>query len=629
MEEMFKKFCRYYVVGDDEKILEELKEETGDNFKEYQKKAIKYVKNLRRKANKLGFDTDFESFCNCLEKYINIKDDLSDEEKKNYLKVLVSLSYIHEIDLREELERYVTIKEVNIDYDDELEDEEIVENSDIELERDYFKKICLHTLNGDKESLNDLREEILSNNIDLKKMEQKAIGFVKEIRELTKRLGFGVRKEDLYKMVDEYNKQKKNMNNGQKAVYLKILMYLSSIYEVNLRELLSSANNESSNENDSFFDCLSNPLENGELLKRLLEQRYNNGSFQVEDIVLSSDLMIKDSDDYDYNLLQVHLVFRLMEIFLEKFNNYEYDELKTEFVNLVSEEDIQYLNEIKEDTLYNIVLDMKKGEVSRYICKKYKFSENVYKFIYLCIMEVANLKQDSVGRISMFRSVKKKNNLGIFINGSELEILEFICEYIVKCVNRGLSYELKGVTDDSRVVLYSSVDTIESRLSIIEEISQERRDIVENFGTPLHMTGRIEDSFYGIAGIDKNIKYEEYINEILEVAYYRTIGKLVLAKVSKEEDKDIISNFISLLDVTFSDSKLASNYLYGNVEFGSIKDLINQYIPYVINSISIYMEDDGRNSEFSLEFKKSIRYVANVINGKNKKDSSNIILNLI
>jgi len=54
------------------KILEELKEETGDNFKEYQKKAIKYVKNLRRKANKLGFDTDFESFCNCLEKYINI-----------------------------------------------------------------------------------------------------------------------------------------------------------------------------------------------------------------------------------------------------------------------------------------------------------------------------------------------------------------------------------------------------------------------------------------------------------------------------------------------------------------------------------------------------------------------------
>lgn len=80
MEETFRKFCVFYAAEKDEKYLEELKQEAKENTEEYQK-ALKFVKNLKYKAKKLGYNIDFESFCNLLEEYISKKDDLEDKEK--------------------------------------------------------------------------------------------------------------------------------------------------------------------------------------------------------------------------------------------------------------------------------------------------------------------------------------------------------------------------------------------------------------------------------------------------------------------------------------------------------------------------------------------------------------------
>lgn len=248
--------------------------------------------------------------------------------------------------------------------------------------------------------------------------------------------------------------------------------------------------------------------------------------------------------------------------------------------------------------------------------------------MYLCIMEVADLKQEYVGKISMFNLSKKKNTIGIFLYGSEMESLEFICCYIKKCIESGISYDLKGLASETQIVLYANEETLEEKIRIVEEIRKENMELVNSFGVPLHMTARIEESFYGIAGVLKGISYVDYINDLLEVSYYRVIAKLVCTKVSDASDTKIIRDFITLGEISGED-KLASHIQYGELDFGIIKDTINQYVPYVVHTLSIYMEDRERKEELIREFRKSILYVSNVINGKSKREEGNVALGVI
>ena len=103
MEKTFLKFCDYYLNKKDEEELKKQEKLSDSSFKEYKQKSQKFVKNIKRKTKKLGFGTDFDSFCNMLEHYIKIKDDLNDLEKREYLKQLVALSEIYDINLRKEL----------------------------------------------------------------------------------------------------------------------------------------------------------------------------------------------------------------------------------------------------------------------------------------------------------------------------------------------------------------------------------------------------------------------------------------------------------------------------------------------------------------------------------------------
>ena len=66
---------------------------------------------------------------------------------------------------------------------------------------------------------------------------------------------------------------------------------------------------------------------------------------------------------------------------------------------------------------------------------------------------------------------------------------------------------------------------------------------------------------------------------------------------------------------------------YNNVAFDTIKDLINQYIPLISSTLNIYMTDKDKNKNLVDEFKKSIRYINNIIENRDKKFPSNIVIN--
>lgn len=621
MEELFTKFCRYYVFNGTEEEYQELVNLSGNKLREYQKKAQKFAKNLKRKTQKMGFNTDFESFCNMLEDYINKKDNLTDEEKKNYLKVLFSLSNLHDINLREELEKYVSYKE-------STQDEELYKN--------IFKKFCCYNLttNNTVEEFNELKKIAQENNLDFYELQQKSISFVEEIKELIEKLGFGTDENSFYQMVEEYKNQKKNMTDGQKASYLRILLYLSEIYSINLREILLSSlelNNETKS-STFIIENATNPLDNKNLLSDMLNQRFHNGHFDIENIYLEEE-NISTNKDYDYSEIQANLSFKIYRIFIDKMSNYAYDDLNPKYSNLISEEEFAVLDNITEEKIYNILLDINKNESKHYICKKHKITENLYNFISLSTNEATNLKEDIIGpSYSLFNYNYLNPTLAFYISGKEKDILDFLNEYIKHCVQNNLCYDLKSSynRNSQTYILYATKDDFMKKINILDSLSLKWSKKLSKTN-PISST--INDSYYGISDsglLDKDgnplILFYDYINLVSEIAYYRVLAKLVITKITDEKAQNIINNFIALNNLIIN-NYAEPEILINDINFEMIKDLVNQYIPLVINSLNIYMENDEQKENIIIEFKKSLMYISNILENNNKKEESNLALN--
>ncbi len=633
MDNIFRKFCHYYITDKDPKLLEELRELAQDEFEDYEVETKQFVENLQKSLKRLGYKIDFESFCSLLEEYINKKENLNDEEKREYLKVLRNLSDIYEINLREELERYVSYKKE--------EKEDIDEN-------DLFYKFCKYNIspNDNVDEFNQLKELAEANNIPFKELQKKSIMFVEELKLSAEHLGFDIEVDKIEYIVREYLRKKNKMTDFDKSRYLKILLYLSEIYEVDLREMLSTHKEDKVEivtvDINELLRNISNPLDNEELLTVLLSQRYNSGYFEIRDITLKSDIIIPDTSNYDYDLLHAELTYKLYRIFIDKYNNYALEDLNEEYLNMLSEEDINRLEKITQEELYEIIKLISNRESSQYIIKKYKLSNNLYLFIEKSTNETTDIKIEHIGikNNTLFNTDNSQYTIKLYLNGPDEETHRVLNEYIVECVNENLNYDMKATGDNSdsqeRTILYANINDITKKISILDKIFDEEPSLKKSFGLPIHSSGQINNSIYGIShsGVIKNDltcvnSYNNYFNNICEVAYYRTLSKIIIDIIDEESAKIIIQNFISLLNVSFSKAEMESPELaeYNNVSFDTIKDLINQYIPLISSTLNIYMTDKEKNKSLVSEFKKSIIYISNICQGREKRFPSNIVIN--
>lgn len=633
MDNIFRKFCHYYLTDKSPKLLDELHEIAQDEFEDYEKEVKEFINNLQKSLKKLGYSIDFESFCNLLEEYINKKENLTDEEKREYLRVLRNLSDLYEVNLREELERYISYKK---------------ESTEAISENELFYKFCKYNIspNDNVDEFNELKKLAQSNNLPFKELQKKSIMFVEELKISAEHLGLNIELDKIEYIVREYLRKKNKMTDYDKSRYLKILLYLSEIYEVNLREMLSTQKVEKKEiktiELYELLRNISNPIDNEELLSTLLTQRYNNGYFEIRDIALKTDIEINESKEYDYNQLHAELTYKLYNIFIDKYNNYALEDLNEEYLNLLSEEDIKRLSEITEDELYEIINMIKNREPSQFIIKKYKLTNNLFVFIEKSTTETTDIKIEHIGikNKTLFNTDNSQYTIKLYLNGSEEETHILLNKYIVKCVEENINYDMKATGDNresrERTILYANSNDITKKISILDHIFEENKDLKASFSSPIHSSGRINDSIYGIShsGIIKNDltcinSYNNYFNNICEVAYYRTIAKIILDIIDEEKAKIIIQNFIGLSNVSFSKSKMESPELaeYNSVSFETIKDLINQYIPLISSTLNIYMTDKDKNDQLVKEFKKSILYISNICQGRDKKFPSNIVIN--
>lgn len=633
MDNIFRKFCHYYITDKDPKLLEELRELAQDEFDDYDIEVKEFINQLQKSLKRLGYSIDFESFCNLLEEYINKKESLNDEEKREYLKVLRNLSELYEVNLREELERYVSYKKE--------EPKEIDEN-------DLFYKFCKYNIspNNNVDEFNELREIAENNNIPFKELQKKSIMFVEELKISAEHLGFDIEVDSIEYIVREYLRKKNKLTDFEKSRYLKILLYLSEVYDVNLRDMLETTKEEPKENNtidiNELLRNISNPLDNEEVLSVLLNQRYNNGYFEIRDITLKSDTNIEDKQNYDFDLYHAELTYKLYRIFIDKYNNYALEDLNEEYLNMLSEEDIITLDKITQDELYEIIKLIHNRESSQYIIKKYKLTNNVYLFIEKSINETTDIRLEHIGirKQTLFNSDNSQYTVKLYLNGPEEETHKVLNKYIVDCVEENINYDMKATGDNrdsqERTILYANINDISKKISILDNIFNEDPLLKKSFSNPIHSSGRINDSVYGIShsGVITNDltcinSYNDYFNNICEVSYYRVLAKIILDIVDDETARIIIQNFISLQNVSFAKADMESPELaeYNNVSFETIKDLINQYIPLISSTLNIYMTDKEKNNAIVTEFKKSIMYISNICQGRDKRFPSNIVIN--
>lgn len=651
MEKVFGRLCEYYLNNEKNAKIEKILEQCSEEEKN---KALQYVELLRVQTNKMGYNADFESFCNMLENYINIKDTLSDSKKSSYLKVLISLSKIYDINLKDELEKYVSNKD----------------NNSTNNEKEIFYRFCRYNLkpNNDVNEFNELKNLAKKNNINYKDIQKKALIFVEDIKIQAEKLGYTFEDNLFDTILQDYLNKKSKLKDENKVKYLTILLYLSEIYSINLRELLilpkeknlniieleQSSDESKSTEDSSLkteekielpsekkFLSLSNPLDNDELLNAMLVQRYDTGSFDITSIVLASDKIIAESKTYDYNEQLSSLAYKIYKIFLDKINNNAESDLNEEYLKLINEEEIKRLETISKDEIYEIIKLINNNEPSKYIIRKYNLTKNLYKFLDKSLFETLDITKEDIGlNNNLFKSNAEENNIAIYLNGPKYEINLFLNEYIIKCCQNNLNYELKISKENDYILenttLFANFKDFKDKLNILSELAFSNKELISTFGNPLKLSSSFKDSYFGISFkelIDKesntSINFIDYVNNISEVAYYRLLAKIVYPKITENKALTIIENFINFVDFKHDENNPLNilEATYNKIKFEVIKDIINQHIPLVIEILNNYFETSKKKETLITEFRKSLQYIVNINENLSKKTNNNISLN--
>jgi hypothetical protein len=525
MDDLLRKYCLYLIDDErDSDLLETIKNEAKDDFPKYQKKARSYVHKLKEFALKYNTDIDFTSFYNLLQKYIEEKDNMNDDEKKSYLLLMRLLADIHNIDLKKELASYVSEKNTT---------EVLNEIIDTEIESSYL------------------------------------------------------------------------------------------------------------------MNTLSNPLDNDTFLKSLLFQRYNNGSFEVREISLPGEKRPDDEEEFDESIMyqkQAELMIHLYSIFIDKMNNYALDDLNPYFVKLIGDGDLNRLSELNESDLLEFITNDNQDEVKT----RLNLSDSLYTFISESL-KTTNYQTEHIGEegtLNLFHTPHSDSHytIRIYLNSpARNDIYDFLNYYINKCVEENINYNMKGIWNTwdgsvlkDRTILYADTKDIDDKIAILEEIREVYPETVAAFGAPICGCARINDSYYGISHAGfllPNVMsclqtYNDYFNSVCEVAYYRTLAKLIInLKELDGYDKTLIQALINLdeNEIGFiSNIESAVLMTISNHPFGTIKDCINKYMPNIVDTLDYYFNNDEHMTTLSEEFKKSILYISNILQKREKRTKSNI-----
>lgn len=605
MDYVLSKMCHFLIENNTNELqkLKKICKQQNLNFNKLLKKAKNYLKNLTNQAQTFGYNIDFESFFNLLENYIAIKDTLSNEEKKLYLKLLVSLSNLYDINLREELEKYVT-------YYKPTSKDKITQD------------LCLYYIeNLSLENYENLKKEAIINKINFTELEEKVKIFLENLQTSVSKLGYNINKENFFKILNDYINKKEILTNEEKINYLTILLNLSKIYNINLRKQLKE--NIKNNQETFSLKTYNDPLDNFQLLKCLLFQRYNNGTFNPSEI---STPDTKDSqfinEEYDFTLEQTELINRIIFIYLDKITNFVSDDLNPLYQDLLDHNDQNYLKNISISTLQEAIICLKKHQ-------DINLPPHIKTFLKVLISATNYIDEIGYAEYNLFKTAPCQKDYSIYINTPNIKSTYiFLNEYIKECIIKNLNYDLQFFayepTSKHRTIIYASTKDLSSKLTILSKIDKK---LTLSFGEPFQLASKMKTSYYSIAlNPTYDLSYTEFLNSVLEVSYYRVLAKIVINQNIDPKELIILKNFMLLKNITLTEDKNPLNYLYNKTKFSIIKDIINKNIPNILNTLNLYMVEENYTSKLIIEFNKTILYLINITYSKDKNAKTNIAL---
>lgn len=582
MDNTFQRLCQLYLSEEKltrnkeyKKLVKQVSPETLNKVEQLEKK-------LKKEAKKIGYATDYKSYSLMIENYISQKGTLTEKEKVQYLKLLITLSKIYNIDLRDELNKY-----------------NIVAKND--NKKELFYQFCRLILDDDYQGINELKKT----HEKQETLYKKALAFIEYIKDKIKHLDLDINSNYFDEILNIYLAKKANLNDEEKTEYLKILLYLSEIYQVNLKKMFLKQKEK------SVESSFSNIIENEELLKAMIEQRRDNGYFDIKSLYIKSDILPVLSHNYDDLKLQADLLHRLLNIFVNKMVNGLYTDLNSEYTKLVGEEELKILKDLDREKIYELLKLIREKEPVNYLVRKFKLTNNIYELITKAVSETLDFDQLKIGTKTnnMFDVSEKTNDITIYISGAILEINLLINEYIRECVLNKVNYELRLEQTDltNNLYLFANSSDLRIKISILETVKEKYENIIKMLTTPLKISCSIDNSYYGLTKRyvykkQDELSYIDYFNYLTEVAYYSILAKKVLSNIKDETEEKVIKGFINLDNIEYNEQEAANPILakYNGTAFENIKDIINKYLPSINNW------GDNDMNELLREFKNSL-----------------------
>lgn len=570
--------CLFYINGEKKEDKEEIFQEFYLTDKQYSTiliKAQKKVDRLKKQLTLMSSSLSIDSFYELLEKYIINKGTFNDLEKRAYLQLLLNMSEIYEINLKKELQSF----------NKELRQQK---------EEHLFNECCLIIVNNEENNISKLKKEASKNKLDFSKIYHEASNYIDTLEADLINTGYSLSRYSFYEIFNNYRQSKSKMDNEQKEKYLRLLLKMSKIYNINLKKMF----NPDFEENITYN--LSSILDNNAILKDLIEYRYAYGNFDI------IDLDNYENEHSSFDLIKEKSAFLkdILPIIIDLKSSYNFSFLQNS--NDINEKEIE---KITPKDIYKILNSLDELSTEK-ISEKLKISQDLI----LLLKELNQLF--NLEKIKDFFDSEEKNII-ICIKSSTIKHLYKISfEFIKSCLEKRIGFSIS--TDDSHNICYYSLskDNLKIALSILDNIKLEYPNWQSKFINPPNNYCHVNNSYYGIALFEKysnKYDYNTYFNYLCEISYYRVIAKLIINKCSME-DKKTINNIIELNKDILD-------------QFNNIKDLINSYIPDVMNTLQIYLTKEINT--FIDEFKKSLKYIRNILNEQNKKDDNNIIFNEI
>ena len=402
----------------------------------------------------------------------------------------------------------------------------------------------------------------------------------------------------------------------------------------------------------NIFKNINNPFDNMSIVRGLNRQINDTGKANIKTLTLSTDKPREDkyilADDW-YKFAK--------EVINEEKKYYMSNFLKGNRSLITDMNEYNKIGFYVENNLDILARKMSKCIIEIRDCRSIyeKIPDECVKEF---ICKVCNLfskldrnehyGKDKYGKRFGFKKSPKPNiflgnDARIYINTSDsLNGRLFLYEYIKRCRNYGIDYDMKGLDgvygckEKDMTIFYTLLHELPIRIKILDDIEKEKPELVAKFGTPPLGCGRINNSYYGISHIgpysikeedteyygfqtclNKVYTYSNYFNYIAEYAYYCSMAKLIFqTKLQNKIDDEIkpqLKKFTELKEI-----KKHSNI--GYINHYTIDD---KTIGYIVNYLSnnnfkeelVKMGYSFEDDKWLTSFRQNLQAMHNIAQG--------------